>query len=83
MERRFAGEHHGRTSDLAHGGSNGVRMPQCLAARGGEERHIRRNLQLGPIQNRLHRRLDILHPAVRMPADVDCLRLLGSFLPRE
>src|SRR5215467_1687429 len=58
-------------------------MSHSLATGSGEEGHVRRYVELGTIPNCVDGGFDVLHAAIRMPADVDSLRLFGAVLSRH
>ncbi len=76
MERGLAQHGLAAARQAADGGDDGVGIADRPPLLGGEEGHVRGDIELGARPDRLRRRLDVAHVAVRVPADVDGLDVL-------
>src|SRR5688572_22517710 len=71
MQRRLAREDGASLGDAPDGARDRVRVSHRTALPGGKERYVGRDVELRTGPDRMTGSLDVLHSAIRMPADVD------------
>src|SRR5215469_9560341 len=69
--------------DPAYRCGNGIRITHGLAASSGEKWHVRSHIKLRTIPDGFRGCLDIFHAAIGMPADVDCIDPVNTFVVSE